>query len=159
MTFRPEGWLLLSTFAIESFGVIKLIDLVLSVKKGLAVIVIVFAAANAALVLIVGSTYHTTISAICSSRNFNAIIQDNIFNVVCTSINLTLYVVAACVFVLTIVVYFHEFFRGITDVGFVGATPTCRTQTSPRNLSVACSYNAVQVAVGSIASVWRLDQY
>jgi membrane associated rhomboid family serine protease len=122
MTFRPEGWLLLSTFAIESFGVIKLIDLVLSVKNGLAVIVIVFAAANAALVLIVGSTYHTTISAICSSRNFNAIIQDNIFNVVCTSINLTLYVVAACVFVLTIVVYFHEFFRGITDVGFVGAT-------------------------------------
>ena len=122
MTFRPEGWLFLSTFAIESFGVIKLIDLILSMNKGLAIIVIVFAAANAALVLFAGIIHHTAISAICQSRNFSAIIQDNIFNLVCSSINLTLYVVAACVFVLTIVIYFHEFFRGITDVGFVGAT-------------------------------------
>jgi rhomboid protease GluP len=121
-TFRPEGWPLLFVFAIASVGVIKLIDLVLSMKKGLAIIVIALSAANAALVLYAGVTHPTAISAICTSRNFSAMIQKNVLNLTCTNINLTIYVLAACVFVLTIVVYFHAFFRGITDVGFVGAT-------------------------------------
>jgi membrane associated rhomboid family serine protease len=121
-TFRPEGWLLLFMFVIEVFGVIKLIDLVLSVKKGLAIIVIVFAAANAALVLVAGVTYTAALSATCASREFSAKLLENALKVACTNINLTLYIVAACAFVLTLVGYLHALFRGITDVGFVGAT-------------------------------------
>jgi rhomboid protease GluP len=47
---------------------------------------------------------------------------ENALNMPCTNINLTLYIVAACAFFLTLVGYLHSFFRGITDVGFVGAT-------------------------------------
>jgi rhomboid protease GluP len=122
VSFGPEGWPLLITFAIGSFCVIKLIDFILSMKKGLATIVIAFSAANSALLLYAGVTHPIDISAICSSRNFSAMIQKNLLNLACTNINLTIYVFAACVFVLTIVVYFHALFRGITDVGFVGAT-------------------------------------
>ena len=122
VAFRPEGWLLLFTLAIVSFGVIKLIDLILPIKKGLAIIVIAFAAANAALALFAGVTYATALSATCASREFSARFLGNALKVACANINLTLYIVATFAFVLTIVVYFHEFFRGITDVGFVGAT-------------------------------------
>jgi len=121
--YKPEEWLPLFAFFLACFGAIKLIDLVLPMKKGLAIIVIAFSVANAALVLFAGSTHAAALIAHCSSRYFKTIIQiENVLNVACANMNLTLYVVTVCAFVLTIIFYFHEFFRGITDVGFVGAT-------------------------------------
>ena len=122
VAFRPEGWLLLFALAIVGFGVIKLIDLILSIRKGLAIIVILFAAANAALVLFAGVTYTTALSATCASREFSTKFLENALKVTCANTNLTLYIVAAFAFVLTLVGYLQAFFRGITDVGFVGAT-------------------------------------
>ena len=123
LIYRPEGWLFLLTYSIACFGVIKLIDLVLSVKKGLAITVIAFSVANAALVLFAGVTHAAPLTAVCRPHLFKAIIQvENVIDAACANINVTVYVAAMCVLFLTILIYFHSFFRGITDVGFVGAT-------------------------------------
>ena len=137
VAFRPEGWLLLFTLAIVSFGVIKLIDLILSIKKGLAIIVIVFAAANAALVLFAGVTYTTALSATCSSRKFSAMFLENALNsAVCKYKSHTLYRRCLCICLNTSWLFTRVFSRH-NRCWICRCYATCRTQTSPRNLSLA----------------------
>jgi rhomboid protease GluP len=103
---------------------VKTCDLLLSVKHGLAIVVILLALANAALVLAVKHVFDADIASACASGHFlfSIQIENAILDVVCADIVRTLIVATAGAFLLTLVAYGHELRRGINDVGFVAAT-------------------------------------
>jgi membrane associated rhomboid family serine protease len=113
---------LMAAFAILSVVSIKIIDVILSLKKGLAVTVIVLSAGNAALVLLIGNAYSELLFAVCSLKNVAHGFRDNAFLVICNNTDAAIYVAGAAALGLTVVLYFHALLRGVTDVGFVGAT-------------------------------------
>jgi len=118
---HPEIWVLALTVAIVGLAVIKALDLVLSMKKGLAIVVITLALANTALVLLLRNVLVQALAPICagqlSANTIAAIVAR-----ACADHDVTINLAAVAAFVLTILVYWRQFARGITDVGFVGAT-------------------------------------
>ena len=101
--------------------VIKLLDLVLSMKKGLAVVVVAFALTNAMLLLLLRSGLTATLASLClkpPGANALAVVAEK----ACANPDATISVAAASAFALTMLVCWPPFARGIADVGFVGAT-------------------------------------
>jgi membrane associated rhomboid family serine protease len=102
---------------------VKLVDLVLSIKKGLAVVALSFCAANAALLIFVGRSLAPALAASCASNHFQVASRIEMMRAAtCASLNVTLDIIAAGAFVLTLLLYWQEIHRGIKDVGFVGAS-------------------------------------
>lgn len=119
----PDGWLPLAIYAVACLAVIKSIDLALSMKHGLAIVVAGLSVANAAMVFFAGSAIASAPGSRCVSPHFSATTQiERLLDAACGNVNLALVVVAACALVLTLLLYSQELDRGLKDVGFVGAT-------------------------------------
>src|SRR5262249_39023833 len=118
-----QAWLPLLACFVACFGCIKMLDLVLSIKKGLAIVVAIFAMANIALVPFAFETIRPALAATCATRQLQPASRiDELFGAVCTNASITIFIVAACAFLLTMLLYWPELHRGINDVGFVGAS-------------------------------------
>jgi rhomboid protease GluP len=102
---------------------IKLLDLVLSIKKGLAIVALSFCAANAALSILVGRSLAPALAAGCAPDRFQAASRlATMRAIACANLNVTLDIIAAGACVLTLLLYWQDIRRGIKDVGFVGAS-------------------------------------
>ena len=119
-----DAWWPLVALLVAAAVVIKACDLLLSVKKGLAILVLLFAVGNAALVLHAGTVFAPALRSICIAGRVRA--ADGIGGVVvgaaCASLGVTLIVAAALAFVATLVVCWQPLERGMSDVGFIDAT-------------------------------------
>jgi len=119
-----DAWWPLVALLVTAAVVIKACDLLLSVKKGLAILVLLFAVGNAALVLHAGSVFAPALRSACIAARVRG--ADGIGGVVigaaCASLAVTLMVAAALAFVATLVVCWQPLERGMSDVGFIDAT-------------------------------------
>jgi rhomboid protease GluP len=123
LSFHLENWLAWAAYAFGIVALVKFVDVVLSAKKGLAIIVIAFALANAALVLWAGSRFASILPAYCVPHIVELNQIETALRMICANSMLGYREVAAAgIFVLTILLYRHELYRGIKDVGFVSAT-------------------------------------
>lgn len=111
-------WLPPLAYGLACLVMIKLIDLVLAIKKGVAAVVVLFALVNGALGFFGG----TALAAMCLRRPSFAASPAGLFDMMCANQYWTLPALACCAFVLTVVIYWPWLYRGITDVGFLGAS-------------------------------------
>jgi rhomboid protease GluP len=109
----------LATFAVVCLIGIKLVDLILSMRKGLAVIVVLFAGANAGLALLWLTAYTSAWAQACTIAAGR--LQD-LLRLACGNAMTTWAACAAAIFVATILAYRASLARGLSDVGFVGAS-------------------------------------
>jgi membrane associated rhomboid family serine protease len=117
---REEGWLPLFAYLAGCLAVVKLLDFILSMKKGLVVIVVLFAAANAAITLFVADALFPTLASKCPLRLLGSTDRiERLAGTACANLNMTINIVAAGVFALTILAHWRTLRRGIKDVGFV----------------------------------------
>jgi membrane associated rhomboid family serine protease len=109
-------WLLLLAAIGVGFLVIKLLDLILSMKKGLAVVVLAFAIVNAALVWLWSDGLAKLLVWLCTGQfaRSNAIAA-----AVCADVGRSVLLAAVIVLALTMLLYWRVFTRGMADVGFV----------------------------------------
>jgi membrane associated rhomboid family serine protease len=121
----PENWLIAAAFAAACVVVIKLADLLLSAKKGLAVLVIVFAVANAVLVAFAVTLMAANPSFGCAAGQMQRIdaraFATMLVDLACANQIVTMAVLAVCAFAVTLLLYLQTLTRGINDVGFIGA--------------------------------------
>jgi membrane associated rhomboid family serine protease len=113
-------WLNIGLLGTVFLAIIKLIDFMLSLRRGLAVAVIAFALANAGLCLFVSVFVE---QYACAAHSSTGLIQLGDWKAyLCLDWRLTASVIAAFIFVLTLTLYAKELIRGLNDVGFIGAT-------------------------------------
>jgi rhomboid protease GluP len=98
---------------------IKGFDLILSMKKGLAAVVIILALANAALVFPLADLLSAAATSFCVAGVRNS--ATAIVATACTNTNVVIGLASIGAFVLTFLFYWPQFARGVADVGFVGA--------------------------------------
>ena len=120
--FAGDGWRALVGLALAGGLAVKACDLLLSIKHGLAILVAAFAIANAALVLLVGAALAVRSACAFHTLPLLGAIGGALIDAACGNLDVTLIVAALGAGVLTLLVYSQELHRGITDVGFVGAT-------------------------------------
>jgi rhomboid protease GluP len=106
--------------------VIKLADVALTLKHGLAIVGLALCALNAGVVVLCKDTLVSMLQAGCAaypSVGFAA--TDGLVGAICAGDpGLTIMISAAVVFVLTLLLYSHDIYRGISDVGFIGTSLT-----------------------------------
>jgi membrane associated rhomboid family serine protease len=106
---------------------VKLIDLTLAIKKGLAIVALTLAAANAAVVLYAGATFAPALATTCTAIHAQALHQiETLRAIACANGHATLAVAAAGALVITLLLYARDIRRGLDDVGFVG--PSLRAE-------------------------------
>jgi membrane associated rhomboid family serine protease len=110
------------TLAAAAIVLIKLIDLILSLRKGLALVVLALSIANAALVIVAGSLFAPRWPAACPRFDLGGMMIRQWLDAACSNMALATDVAAACACVLTIFLYSQALYRGLTDVGFVGSS-------------------------------------
>jgi len=126
-----EAWLLLLACAAVCLAVIKLIDLVLSVRRGLAIIVAGFSVANAALILLAARMAVSVPALNCAAPPYQAgRLVEALADLACWNRQLTIGIIAALTGAATLVLYSHQLARGLADVGFVG--PSLRAERKRR---------------------------
>ncbi|WGD49797.1 rhomboid family intramembrane serine protease [Bradyrhizobium sp. CB1650] len=101
-------------------AVVKIVDLVLSMKKGLAIVIALLAGANAAGVMLGG--WAAMFSACGPRRPGEAAPLDDLLDTFCANPVLVTGLAAIGVAALTLYVCSKEISRGMEDVGFVGAS-------------------------------------
>ena len=115
-----QSWLPPLAFLVVCLALVKLLDLVLSIKKGIAIVVVAFSLANAAIVLFVADALLPTLASKCPTRYLQSMHQlERLFGMACASLSTTINVVAVCAFALTILAYGSKLRRGIKDVEFI----------------------------------------
>jgi rhomboid protease GluP len=120
---RAQSVVIAVAFAIASLLVIKLVDVILTVRKGLAIIVIALAAANAAVVQACATIFAAGLAAACASRPPSPVAAlDATLQALCASLGSAAIGAAALTAVLTILLYSQELYRGLIDVGFVATS-------------------------------------
>jgi membrane associated rhomboid family serine protease len=118
-SWHQNGWVFVLACALAGLVLIKLLDVVLSTKKGLAVVVVAFALANGAIVLLLRDLLATALGSVCAGRQDGA---NAVAAMICGNIDGTLMLVAVIALAITILACWPAFARGLSDVGFVGAT-------------------------------------
>jgi len=114
-----SGWRLAIVVMVACCVVAKMVDFALSMKKGLAVVVTVLAAANAAVVMLSG----WALGSSCTPRwPTGSIPLDNFLVIFCPNPVLISGLSAIGVAALTLWLCSKEMSRGIEDVGFVGTS-------------------------------------
>jgi len=106
-------WVAVFVAAIVGFAVVKVIDLVLSMKKGLAVVAAAFVVANPLLVLLWSGGLASALASLCAGRSGS---------VVCTNIDASILLAALGALAFTALLYWPQIARGVSDIGFVGAS-------------------------------------
>jgi membrane associated rhomboid family serine protease len=115
----PNFWVLALGAVVVCLAAVKATDLVLSMKKGLAVVVAALAVANAGLVLLWSGALARGLASLCAAQ-FK--IPDAAAVAVagtCANVDRSIMVAAAIAFLTTMLLYWREFVRGVSDVGFV----------------------------------------
>jgi membrane associated rhomboid family serine protease len=119
----PEWWLPAGAFVTICLLVVKMVDIVLSLKKGLAVIVIVLAIANAAFVVLGSALSASFLPSACAPNRFSGPIPiESLLAAACANPGPAIGIAAMCVLALTLLLYSQDLHRGIRDIGFVGAS-------------------------------------
>lgn len=113
------GWAIAAVFIAACCIVIKLVDLALSLKRGLAIVVIALAAANGAIAAIGISNLA---SARVAGRTSGPAAIEPLLAALCSAPLLATGLVASGAVALTLLVCSKELTRGVEDVGFVGAS-------------------------------------
>jgi len=121
MALSVEGLVLIA--AAGAILLVKLIDLTLSLRKGLAIVVLGLSIANAALVILAGNIFAPRWPATCTTFDVGGMMTVRQWlDTACSNTALAIDVAAACACVLTIFLYSQALYRGLTDVGFVGSS-------------------------------------
>jgi membrane associated rhomboid family serine protease len=106
-----------------SLVIIKLVDVVLTLRKGLAITVIALAAANAAVVQACAAVFSAQLAAACASRPPSSVAAlDAMLQALCASPGPAAIGASGLAAVLTLLLYSQEFYRGLIDVGFVATS-------------------------------------
>lgn len=118
----PQAWIPLLAYSAAALAAIKAVDLVLSLKRGLALVVVVFSVANAGSMLL-------ALEITASSRRLNCApgppaqsLVETLVDLGCANRQITIGIIAACVLTTTLLLYSQELARGIKDVGFIGTS-------------------------------------
>lgn len=112
-----------AVFALAGLVVVKLVDLILIQRKGLAIIVIVLAAANAAVVQVAATVFASQLALACASRPASPVAAlETTINALCASPGPAAIGASVLAFVLTLLLFSQEFYRGLIDVGFVATS-------------------------------------
>lgn len=115
------GWIAATAFIVGCAVVVKLVDLALSIRKGLAIVVIALACANAACVALGGLAL--AVGSACLARAPSGLGPlDNLRGVFCANPSLVTALAALGAVALTLLLCSREIHRGIEDVGFVGTS-------------------------------------
>jgi membrane associated rhomboid family serine protease len=112
-------WAVIVVSLVAVVVTIKLLDLILSMKKGLAAVVMIFALVNAMLVFMLADMFSQAATSFCvtgAAHGAAAIVAK-----ACMNLDLVVYLTAIGAFGLTFLFYWPHLARGIADVGFVGA--------------------------------------
>lgn len=113
------GWGAALVVVAACCAVVKMVDLILSMKKGLAIVVTVLAGANAAAVMLSGGALAST----CSPRwPTGSVPLDNLLVIFCPNPVLISGLAAIGAAAVTLWLCSKEISRGIEDVGFVGTS-------------------------------------
>ncbi|MBX9773680.1 MAG: rhomboid family intramembrane serine protease [Xanthobacteraceae bacterium] len=113
-------WVLVLGVVVVCLAAVKLTDLILSMRKGLAVVVAALAVANAGLILLWSGALAQALASLCAAR-FK--IPDAAMVAVagtCANVDRSIMTAAAIVLLATMLLYWRDFGRGLSDVGFVG---------------------------------------
>jgi membrane associated rhomboid family serine protease len=117
---RQENWIPLLALLITATGVIKLLDVILSIKKGLAIIVLLLSMLNGGLALF---SVVMLSPAACAPGSAQVVHRfEETINLACNNGLLAAAVVAAGAVALTLLAYSHALDRGVKDVGFVASS-------------------------------------
>lgn len=118
LSVGAAGWIAVAGLTVACCTVVKLIDLALSIKKGLAIVVAALAVANAACVVL---GVQAVAASACVARWPRAP-QENLLGTFCSNSMLVAGLTAAGAVALTLLACSRDIYRGIEDVGFVGAS-------------------------------------
>ena len=122
-------WVAAIVFAGACCTIVKLVDLALSMKKGLAIVVIALSGANATCVIL---AIRLLASSACVARWPSGLVPlENLLNAFCSNPVLVSGLIAVGAVAFMLLVYSKEIYRGIEDVGFVGAS--LRAERGRRN--------------------------
>jgi membrane associated rhomboid family serine protease len=117
-----SAWLLPVAIAVAGFAIVKVLDLALTMKKGLVFIILVLALTNAALVLLLKDVVTQGVTSLCGSPALGRYAAQMPISYACTNVDVTLVLAAIGVLIVTVLLYWPHLARGIGDVGFVGNT-------------------------------------
>lgn len=118
-----QDWPTLAVYGAVVLIAIKLVDLLLGMKKGLAIVIGLLSIINAAVVAFAGVTLVPPLLSGCTAAARNAIVQlQTVLRLGCANYDMTLLIAAGCALVLTILLYLPELTRGLKDVGFVATS-------------------------------------
>jgi len=116
-----QAWVFPVAAVIAGLAFIKVLDVMLSIRKGLAAVVVVFALMNAILVLLLARLFdQALVSACLGQRSTNAIA--GALAKACENIDLSASLTGLGVLALTLLLYWPQLARGLADVGFIGAS-------------------------------------
>jgi membrane associated rhomboid family serine protease len=116
----PNWWPLVA-YVVACTILVKLIDILLSLKKGLAVVVVMLAMLNAVLAFFVSQSLLPVLISQCAQwQALNW--PESALAVACGNSMAIATIVAACALALTLLADSRDFDRGIKDVGFIGAS-------------------------------------
>jgi rhomboid protease GluP len=119
-------WLMSAGCIVLGLGAVKLLDLALSRRHGLAAAVVALSVADAVLA---AAAVAALAPAVCRVGYAPAIVQmRNLTTAACASPLLTLLLAAALAGVLVFLLLSQEFNRGMRDIGFIGASFTGERQ-------------------------------
>jgi len=108
-------------YAVVCLGLVKLTDLVLPLKKGLATVIGALALGNGALIWALGTAYASASAQACW-RAIAPLPHNATIDLLCERPDLTATGAAVVSFLLTLALYSWDLRRGLNDVGFIGAT-------------------------------------
>jgi hypothetical protein len=118
-----EGWFLLLAYSASCLAAVKLVDLALPLKRGLAVVVVTFSGANAGLILLAANMAVRSPGPSCAWLPPEAEgLVGALGDLACANAQATIDMIAACAFAATLLLYSRELVRGIKDVGFIGTS-------------------------------------
>jgi rhomboid protease GluP len=123
-----DWWMSLSILAAASLAFVKLLDLLLSIRKGLVTIVTGFALANAVIVLTFAPWLRALTAPVCAWKGGDVPSLRDFVVAACANPVAVAYVIAAGALALTLLIYRRPLIRGIADVGFVGNVLTAERQ-------------------------------
>jgi rhomboid protease GluP len=114
--------LLMAAFIGVSFIVIKLTDIVLSLKKGLAVVILALSAANGVVAAVLVTITVRVSPVLCSLPGVEPPSLRDAIVATCKDPMIAATAVGAIAAIATLAFYARDFQRGLWDVGFVAAT-------------------------------------
>jgi rhomboid protease GluP len=115
-----ETWVFAVVSGFAGLAAIKMLVLMLSMKKGLVIVVVIFALTNAVLVILLGSIFSQAMQLVCVTGNASS--AAFIVAKACSNLDLVINLTSASVAALTLLIYWPQLARGFADVGFVAAS-------------------------------------